>query len=155
MKNIFFILVSIILLVSCSKSSNLNVSDVGFKEWEEEQVYEYLKKVYTYTQDAYTKDFVNKEEAQNYYQAYFSETLSQEIVNFLFEETEEGLKLNEGLDGGYLFGVYENSDDSEITITIEEDLIHYKAVFKIGLYSIIEYTIENKKNPIITEWIFR
>lgn len=156
MKKLLFVLaIMTILMVGCTNNTESKESTRGFQEWNEDQVYEYLNTVDTYTQSAYTKSFANKAEAQAYYQEYFSEVLSKEIVDFLFEETNNGLKLIEGLDGGYLFAVFNNSDESDITITIEKDYIHYKAEFEIGLYSLIEYTIENTEKPIITKWIVR
>lgn len=124
-----------------------------FSSWDENRVYNFLSSVNDYTQLAYTKSFKTTDEAVLYYERYFSKELSKEIVEFLFLETNKGLKLIEGIDGHYLFYVYQDDEFNQINMTFNKEYINFKATYQIGLYSLVEYVIENPENPVITKWV--
>ncbi|MBV1758784.1 MAG: IseA DL-endopeptidase inhibitor family protein [Dethiosulfatibacter sp.] len=144
----------IALLAGCvgvDKDVDVTIND--FSSWDDQQVYSFLREVFDHTQTANTMSFKTKAEIVTYYEEYFSKTLSEEIANSLFQENSngDGWSVVQGSDGGFF--VYEDDEYNEITITNNKDAINFMAKYEIGLWSSVEYVIENPDHPIITQWI--
>jgi Txe/YoeB family toxin of Txe-Axe toxin-antitoxin module len=139
-----------------STSENNNVTDYDFTSWNEKKLYEFLNKVLEYTHQIALKIYPSKEEILTKYQNYFTPELSVKIVDSLFVKTDRGWKVPDG-DGGYIFTVPVKGKDehSDVVIEIQKMFIKLKATYEIGMYSLIQYTIQYDNKPIITEWIMQ
>ncbi|MDQ0878886.1 hypothetical protein QFZ77_007545 [Paenibacillus sp. V4I3] len=136
------------------QSENNKETDYDFSTWNEKKLYDFMNEVLEYTNQIEMKIYPSREEIITKYQAYFTPKLSVKIVDSLFVKTDDGWKVPVG-DGGYNFtipvkGEYEHSD---VVIEIQEKFISLKATYEIGMYSLIQYTIQFDSKPIITEWI--
>jgi hypothetical protein len=147
-------LLIVALLTGCvGTDKNVDETVNDFSSWDDQQVYSFLKEVFDHSQASYSMNFKTKEEIVTYYEEYFSKTLSEEIASSLFQEKSsgDGWGVVEGSDGGFF--VYEDDEYNEITITINKDAINFIAKYEMGLWSSVEYVIENPDHPIITQWI--
>jgi hypothetical protein len=153
---IILIVICSLLLVGC-QAENIT-PDNGqmdkFTSWNEEKLYRFFEEVLAYTQKAYRNiyTFNTKEEIVSYFSKYFSSEISERIVNSIFIKTDEGWKAPDG-GGGYMFAVPRRSNNIQVEIDFDNEWVRLKATFVTGMYSSIEYVIENYENPMITEWI--
>lgn len=125
-----------------------------FTAWTEEDVYAFLEDVKEYAYAGYRKNFNSKEEIVEYFNRYFKQEYSEYQVGFYnYYEEEKLWKPLEAWSGGYTFFVPRKDEESkEYTIQIEPEFINLTVIYEIGMYSSIEYVIENFQEPKITEW---
>lgn len=126
----------------------------NFTSWTEEDVYTFLEKVKEYTYAGYGKNFGSREEIVEYFNRYFNPVYSEYQVGFYnYHEEEKLWKPLEAWSGGYTFFVpRKNEESKEYTLQIEPEFINLTVVYELGMYTSIEYVIENYEDPKITEW---
>jgi hypothetical protein len=130
-------------------SENNNATDYDFTTWNEKKLYDFMNEVKEYTNQVAMKTYITKEEIIPKYQTYFSQQLSEKIVNGLFVKTDDGWKVPAG--DTYVFTVPEKGEN--VMLEVQKKFITLKATYEIGIYSLIQYTIQYDSKPIITEWI--
>jgi hypothetical protein len=143
----YYVLSFIIILAVSGCKNNDNTIQV-FTAWDKAKVYGFLNEVFKYTREI-PQEAKTKEEIIKKYERYFSPELSGKIVDSLYIKSDKGWFIPDG-DSGYSFYVPE---ESELDIEFNKENIIVRESHEIGLYSLIEYTIQFDGKPIITDWI--
>ncbi len=129
-----------------------NTAQVELTHWDEDEVYHFLHEVQEHVRTL-PAETNSRDPIIDQYELFFSPELSKEIVDSLYEKTEDGWKIPDG-DAGYIYFVpSRGSEESVVTIEYDKDYIKIRETYEFGMFKEIEYTIRMiDKKPKITEW---
>jgi hypothetical protein len=152
-----------LVFTACSNPSSDNKQQeasilpagIDFTQWNEQQVYAFLQEIAAYAKEINTKAYNDIKEPASLYEKYFSPVLSEEIARGLFVKKGSTWTLLEG-DPGYLMIAPEPDEKlgNQVEMTFQKSFVKIVATYQIGLYSKIEYRIEDLDGPKIIEWTF-
>ncbi|OBR65220.1 hypothetical protein A7K91_00675 [Paenibacillus oryzae] len=142
----------IVSIVSANSIENKFITD--FTTWNDKELFAFLEEVQEHVRNI-PKVTDSIEEVIKDYSIYFSQQLSEKIVQSLYNQEGEQWAIPNS-DGGYIFFVPGRSTKSEVVIKYEKDFITIRESYEaeVTMYKAVEYKIEyDDKKPIITEWI--
>lgn len=143
-------------LAGCQSADTKDADEVDFLTWDQVKLYAFLDEVATYNNEINNKTYTDKNEIVKQYEKHFTLELSQKIVDGIFVEKDNQFKIIEG-DPGYILirPSSDNSEGQQVDLKFEKEYISMIVTYQIGLYSKIEYHIENQDGIKITKWEFQ